>query len=288
MPISQSQRSFALPVTILAATSLLSLNAPAHADRNGLPPTTLDSFVDNFGLKKVDPKTAQKAREKVLKSLPMPLFEMKKTEDVILQPSTAFDEVILDAVVYVDSDAKPEAIEKFYLDWFKKNDWAFWRDEQGSFPTYQVFEARNKENVKHKWTLSIDGRTEYIPHRYTIEFRKSTELDVVGKSRILCHAFVGEGGEEPYEFACYRHLLLNGKKHWSDFVKMLETGTPAGRVYAAVLLYSTDKTKATPLIEPMLKDTTTLPTQSGCLIFDTTVQKEIERLLKKGDIFDSY
>lgn len=273
---------------VIAVTSQLLLNAPAHAERNGLPPITLDDFVyGSLGIKKVAPETAQKARDRVLKSLPIPILEKAKIIRVdVLEPSTAFDELILDASITAETDVKPDFIEMFYLDWFEKNSWMVWSDKQETSETRKVFEARNKaESPRHKWTLSIDQNFDAQTRQYSIDFRKSSALDVVGKSRILYDAAVGDGGDKPYEFSCYKLLLLNGKDHWSDFEKMLKTGTPAGRVYAAVLLYKTDKPKALPLIEPLLKDTTSLPMQSGCLILDTTIQKEVENLLDTGDIF---
>jgi hypothetical protein len=101
------------------------------------------------------------------------------------------------------------------------------------------------------------------------------------KARIVKDRFVGEDGIRPEEYEAFETLWKTRKAAEDYALKLISDGTPAARVYGAILLLEFDKAAADREFQRLKKDTTTVGTQSGCIGWSSTVG-EIVRQLDAG------
>jgi hypothetical protein len=81
-------------------------------------------------------------------------------------------------------------------------------------------------------------------------------------------------------YQAFEQVLQAGKTSRSDIDRLLHESTPAGRIYAAMLLVKLDPKAGRQLLEPMRSDQTALTEASGCEIAPTTVGAAVEDILQ--------
>lgn len=227
-------------------------------------------------------------RNEVVSQLPMPLFRCLAVERVdVIPPTRITDAVIKDASILVNTDSDWEEFEKFYDSWLLKNHWTLVKREQ--LPSdlkhgYGRFACDPSGNLWNFIPPSSEAFGPLEKMKYTISFRKSSALDVVRSAEKLDGEYVGYVASKTYTRFCYEKLLAKKSQYWNDFVELTRTGTPAGRVYGAKLLYATNPIKAKPILKKMLSDTAELQDQYGCCIGRTTVNEEIKTLIERKTI----
>jgi hypothetical protein len=72
----------------------------------------------------------------------------------------------------------------------------------------------------------------------------------------------------------------------SDLDYVLERGSPAGRIYAAVLIKQSGRAGDNLSFDKLLKDNATVSYQSGCKVMSTTVAEVAKSFIEKGKFFN--
>lgn len=95
---------------------------------------------------------------------------------------------------------------------------------------------------------------------------------------------IGEGGDASKAYKAYEKAFNSSdsiKKE--DFVWLLKNGTPAGKVYAAMLLRGTGKANDADSFGKLINDQSKIEFQSGCEVIQDTVNAIAKSFIKSGD-----
>ncbi|MDX2108600.1 MAG: hypothetical protein SFY67_19555 [Candidatus Melainabacteria bacterium] len=94
---------------------------------------------------------------------------------------------------------------------------------------------------------------------------------------------IGEG-EASKTYKAYEEAFNNSdsiKKE--DYLWLLQNGTPAGKVYAAMLLRGSGKANDADSFGKLSNDQSKIEVQSGCEVFKDTVSEIVKSFIKSGD-----
>ncbi len=91
---------------------------------------------------------------------------------------------------------------------------------------------------------------------------------------------LGIAGVPSKIYQAFEQALPAGKTSRSDVDRLLQESTPAGRIYATMLLVKLDPKVGRKLLEQMRSDQTPLTEASGCEISRTTVGAAVDDILQ--------
>lgn len=90
---------------------------------------------------------------------------------------------------------------------------------------------------------------------------------------------IGYAGSASPNYDAFRAEYGRGNAARPVFEKILEKGTPAARIYAAIGLYGLDKTRGMEVLQEMKADKAPVTAMSGCMQWETTVGELVTELL---------
>lgn len=108
-------------------------------------------------------------------------------------------------------------------------------------------------------------------------------LKELSKVKCLCTATIGEGREMPREYQLYLKVAALGPEAKPDLLKIAKTGSPAGRIYAAVLLYAIDAKLGLKTLKAMENCKDTMDFRSGCKGTTVTLGEAASKLHESGN-----
>lgn len=108
-------------------------------------------------------------------------------------------------------------------------------------------------------------------------------LKELSKVKCLCTAAIGEGREMPREYQLYLKVAALGPEAKPDLLKIAKTGSPAGRIYAAVLLYAIDAKLGLKTLKAMENCKDTMDFRSGCKGTTVTLGEAASKLHESGN-----
>ena len=111
----------------------------------------------------------------------------------------------------------------------------------------------------------------------------NSALKELSKVKCLCTEATGEGGEMPREYQLYLKVAAMGPEAKPDLLKIAKTGTPAGRIYAAVLLYAVDHKLGLKSLKAMENCKDTMDFRSGCKGSTVTLGEAASKLHESGN-----
>ncbi len=97
---------------------------------------------------------------------------------------------------------------------------------------------------------------------------------------------IGEGGEPSKMYKAYEEAFNKSDKiSKADYVWLLENGTAAGKIYAAMLLKGTGKASDQESFGKLVNDKSEVAVMSGCEVLMERVSSVAQSFVKKGDCF---
>lgn len=95
---------------------------------------------------------------------------------------------------------------------------------------------------------------------------------------------IGEGGEPSKMYKAYQEAFNKSDKiSKADFVWLLQNGTPAGKIYAAMLLKGTGKASDAESFGKLVNDKSEVSLMSGCEIVMERVNSVAQSFIKSGE-----
>jgi hypothetical protein len=111
-------------------------------------------------------------------------------------------------------------------------------------------------------------------------------FELLLKADVVYDQAVGIAGVRKKEYDAFETLWKAGKAAESYALELVRDGTPAARVYGAILLLEIDKAGANREFPSLKKETTTVRVQSGCIVRQETVGDLVRQLeMRKRVIF---
>ncbi|HEY9733849.1 MAG TPA: hypothetical protein V6C89_18205 [Drouetiella sp.] len=105
----------------------------------------------------------------------------------------------------------------------------------------------------------------------------------LARAQKLENSLVGEGDKSVlYAYFIEAHKHADKKQ----FEWLLRNGTPAGKLYGAILLHGVDPEAGKAALQSLQTDSDKVPYQSGCEIFNDTVKNIATELIKKQAFLD--
>lgn len=97
---------------------------------------------------------------------------------------------------------------------------------------------------------------------------------------------IGEGGSPSKIYKAYEEAFKSsGSIKKEDYEWLLQNGTPAGKVYGAMLLRGTEKADDKNSFGKLTQDESKIDFQSGCEVTKDTVSAIAKSFIKSGDYF---
>lgn len=93
------------------------------------------------------------------------------------------------------------------------------------------------------------------------------------------NSHIGMAGSPSPNFAAFQSEVNRGDKAAPLFEKLLQEGKPAARIYAALGLYSLDRSRGLAALESLKSDPSKVRTTNGCMTDETTVGEAVTELL---------
>lgn len=106
-------------------------------------------------------------------------------------------------------------------------------------------------------------------------------VDVLLRAARLDDSAVGYGAQRTATYAAFAELYAQGSAAQADARRLIEQGTPAGRVYGYIVLRQAEPAAARNYSPALLVDAAHVDVQSGCLGESRTVG-EIVQALNEG------
>lgn len=101
------------------------------------------------------------------------------------------------------------------------------------------------------------------------------------------NAHIGYAASQSPNYAAFTSVLKTEQAE-TVFTEVLDNGTPAGRLYAAVGLYHLDEQKGRAALSQLSRDQSGLETMNGCMVFETTLGEVAAELLSDSAALQSY
>ena len=95
---------------------------------------------------------------------------------------------------------------------------------------------------------------------------------------------IGEGGEYSKNYAIFARALKDREVRLPALTAQIESASPAGKIYLAMLIKHHFPEAAKPILEGLLKNKDGLEIQSGCEIMEYTVSSAAKELLERGKL----
>lgn len=92
----------------------------------------------------------------------------------------------------------------------------------------------------------------------------SAELKTLQQARSLDDGVVGEAPEQSKSWQAYRKALKTAAQNKPQLLSLIDDATPAGRIYAAMLLCHADKTAGKEALQRLSQYKSTVDFKSGC------------------------
>lgn len=108
-------------------------------------------------------------------------------------------------------------------------------------------------------------------------------LRTLREARVLSTGIAGEGGEQPAEFSAYLEAAGSGAGIKGSLEEIVKGGSPAGKIYAAALVYAVDHDRGMALLAQLEKCGESLTFQSGCKVSHDTVANAARSLRTTGN-----
>jgi len=108
-------------------------------------------------------------------------------------------------------------------------------------------------------------------------------LKTLREAKLLSTGIAGEGGEQPAEFSAYLEAARKGAGIKGALEEIVRKGSPAGKIYAAALVYAIDHDRGMVLLEELEKCGESLTFQSGCKVSHDTVANAARSLRTTGN-----
>lgn len=115
---------------------------------------------------------------------------------------------------------------------------------------------------------------------------KAPSLIILATAKRFEDKQIGEGGVSSKLYKAYEEAFNNSdsiKKE--DYEWLLNNGTPAGKIYGAMLLRGTEKADDKNSFGRLSKDESRIEFQSGCEVTEDTVSAIAKSFMKSGDYF---
>jgi hypothetical protein len=103
-------------------------------------------------------------------------------------------------------------------------------------------------------------------------------FELLLKTDIVRDSAVGPAGALPAEYEAFETLWKAGKAAEPYALKLISDGTPAARVYGAILLLEFDRAAAEREFPRLEKETIKVGVQSGCFTIPSPVGELVRRL----------
>ena len=107
-------------------------------------------------------------------------------------------------------------------------------------------------------------------------------IEKLRTAKVLASAETGEAAEPPDEYQAFLAVVPKVKEAEPELLKIVETGTPAGKIYAAVLLYYVDSKFGLKTLKKLESSKEELKFQSGCKVCHDTVGNVAHALGTEG------
>jgi hypothetical protein len=168
-----------------------------------------------------------------------------------------------------------------------------WQPLATSDPVYQFVCAKSKFPVvnaggslpqhlfAYAWrNIWQDGIFPQILPRPSLNPSLAAHLETLREATRLEGRALGVAGVPSQVYQGFEQAQQPGKTSRSDVDRLLQESTPAGRIYATMLLVKLDPKAGRKLLEQMRSDQTALTEASGCEISQTSVGAAVEDILQ--------
>lgn len=108
----------------------------------------------------------------------------------------------------------------------------------------------------------------------------AAQAEELSQVRSFHSATTGRGAGTSPIFMKFEEQRLRGVEARPVFLRCLQKGTPAARLYGAWGLYELNKEEGLAALRTLLEDEESVPFMKGCLLGDSTVGAEAESLLE--------
>lgn len=107
----------------------------------------------------------------------------------------------------------------------------------------------------------------------------SYPLDSLYTARRFCDGTIGEAATSPPEYEAYLKALRGDRGQTSTLKLLCKHATPAGRIYAACILYDIDKTAGQEALRTLAEADAAVEVHSGCDVFQAKLMEIAKELL---------
>jgi len=145
--------------------------------------------------------------------------------------------------------------------------------------TLEWFDGENFQPLK---TTPLPVVLDQIKSMLPKSQKLTAPLNVLFDADSLDDQQVGEGGGPSKYRQAFEKALPVASQHMAELQYMTEAGSPAGRVYAAMLLYHADKEKGKAALVSLCRCNGTVKYRSGCEIMPEGIWKIGEKLYSDG------
>lgn len=104
------------------------------------------------------------------------------------------------------------------------------------------------------------------------------------KAKIFAHGDLGESRQADPGWAAFQKYLKFGASARGELKTIVQTGTPAGKLYAVILLKQFDSEGAIKILKRMKEDKTAVEYFRGCKGYSTTVEQLATKILAGDEI----
>ncbi len=139
----------------------------------------------------------------------------------------------------------------------------------------------HKEPNTRVYSPQLDEPKKSDPHGYKEIVKATGPVEYLKKSEVFRLGPVGFAPETPPEEFALRMLMAEDDCP-SQFKRLFDEGSIAGKLYALTGLYYKDRSTFNELASGLREDSRSVPRQTGCLVFTQTV-KEIIKSIESGD-----
>ena len=108
----------------------------------------------------------------------------------------------------------------------------------------------------------------------------AAQAEELAQVRSFHSAATGRGQGMSPTYRIFEEQRLRGVEARPVFLRCLQRGTPAARLYGAWGLYELNKEEGLAALRTLLEDEESVPFMKGCLLGDSTVGAEAQSLLK--------
>jgi hypothetical protein len=133
-------------------------------------------------------------------------------------------------------------------------------------------------------TIATDVVANPMPAKPGLETMKPLPpyLETLVQADTLDDPAVGFAGSKSKTYQAFEQAIAAGKQIRPELERLLRQGTPAGQLYAALLLLRLDRQAGEQALKQLRSDTVLVTRYSGCLRFTMTVNQAVTEILQ-GD-----